>query len=294
MRVNLTWMAKKLIGKRDNKSQHWVGDGFPVRTLFSYFQRARDISPFLLLDYAGPHTFEPSDEARGVESHPHRGIETVTLVYQGEVEHRDSSGGGGRIGPGEVQWMTAASGVRHEENHGVEFTRAGGTFESIQLWVNLRAVDKKAAPAYQALSRESIPVVKGQGFMARVIAGELRGVRGPARTFTPIELWEVFIEGGATICLDLPAGHTCLVLVRNGGLTLGTEEKLAPFEVGIFGTAETELDLTTIGDTNVLIMAGEPIEEAVVGYGPFVMNTREEIRQAIQDYSGEQEGGDLS
>src|SRR5215468_6636146 len=177
---------KKLRGIQRSVDQHWVGDGFPVRTLFAYPNLGPVLSPFLLLDYAGPMEFAPTNERRGVGEHPHRGFETVTIVYQGEVEHRDSSGGGGRIGPGDVQWMTAAAGIVHEEFHGREFARRGGWFEMVQLWVNLPARDKRAPAGYQSLRASEIPTLSlaGGSASARVIAGDYAGAKGPARTFT--------------------------------------------------------------------------------------------------------------
>src|SRR5471030_2262969 len=181
---------KKLIGINRDADAHWVGNGFPVRTIFSFQTRGRCISTFLLLDYAGPAEFPPSDQPRGVGEHPHRGFETVTIVYQGEVEHRDSTGNKGRIGPGDVQWMTAASGIVHEEMHGREFTEKGGTMEMVQLWVNLPARLKMSPPAYQDIVNRRTPMVPlaGDAGTVRVIAGEFKRTKGPARTFTPIDL----------------------------------------------------------------------------------------------------------
>src|SRR5262249_35301330 len=186
--------------------RHWVGDGFPVRTLFAYSNLGSVLTPFLLFDYAGPAEFTPTPGRRGVGEHPHRGFETVTIVYAGEVEHRDSSGGGGRIGPGDVQWMTAGAGVVHEEFHGREFARRGGAFEMVQLWVNLPARHKMARPRYQAIEAASIPSVPlpdGDG-VARVIAGTLAGTAGPAQTFTPIQLWDLRFTRGQRAELAMP------------------------------------------------------------------------------------------
>ncbi len=184
---------KKLRSIQRSVDRHWVGNGFPVRTLFAYPNRGPVLSPFLLLDYAGPMEFSPTTERRGVGEHPHRGFETVTIVFEGEVEPRNSSGGGGKIGPGDVQWMTAASGLVHEEFHGREFARRGGMFEMVQLWVNLPAKDKKAPPRYQGISSSEIPRVTlpdAHGTV-RVIAGEFEGRTGPAKTFTPIHVWDL-------------------------------------------------------------------------------------------------------
>ncbi|MGH8498810.1 MAG: pirin family protein, partial [Methylococcales bacterium] len=205
---------------------HWVGNGFPVNTLFSYQTQAEDISPFLLLDYAGPAEFEPSDRTRGVEQHPHRGFETVTIVYQGEVEHKDNAGNAGKIGPGDVQWMTAARGILHEERHGRNFSRKGGTLEMIQLWVNLPAKDKMTEPRYQEILNKNIPAVKldDNGGIIRVIAGKYAGTMGAAKTFTPINLWDARISPGHKIDLQLPNGFTTALLVLQGTVLInGTD-----------------------------------------------------------------------
>ena len=196
---------KAIQGVYSAPRQHWVGDGFPVRSLFSYDSHGKHTSPFLLFDYAGPMDFTPAARPRGVGQHPHRGFETVTIVYDGEVTHRDSTGAGGMIGPGDVQWMTAASGIIHEEFHSPEFTRKGGRFEVVQLWVNLPAKDKMTAPGYQTLLNRDIPTVAlpdGAGTL-RVIAGEYAGQRGPARTFTPIDVWDVRLKQGGTARFDV-------------------------------------------------------------------------------------------
>lgn len=267
-----------------NVAPHWVGDGFPVRSLFSYGE-GNAFDPFLLLDYAGPHTFAPSATHRGVGEHPHRGFETVTIVYQGEVAHRDSSGAQGTIGPGDVQWMTAASGVVHEEYHSPRFTREGGTLEMVQLWVNLPASVKMSAPRYQGLLAAEIPEVTldGEAGGVRVIAGEFQGTIGPAKTFTPINAWDVRIDQPAKAELALPEGHTALVVVQAGPAVVnGTS--LAAGDLIAFDRAGTQVVLQTEGAARLLILTGEPIGEEVVGRGPFVMNTREEISQAIRDY----------
>lgn len=260
-----------------------VGDGFPVRSIFSYHELG--VSPFLLLDYAGPGELKPSKQVRGVGEHPHRGFETVTIVYSGELTHRDSTGAGGKIGPGDVQWMTAASGVVHEEKYSKEFTEKGGRFEFVQLWVNLPAKDKMSPPRYQGLSRESIPVVEvqnGSGQL-RVIAGEYKGARGPARTFTPIEIWDLRLSAGVPLRLGVAAGHTTLVFVLAGEIKVDGQV-LSEAEIGVLDRVEEEFELTPVAEARVLILAGEPIGEPVVGHGPFVMNTSEEVMRAFQDY----------
>jgi redox-sensitive bicupin YhaK (pirin superfamily) len=278
--------TKKLRCIQRSVDRHWVGNGFPVRTLFAYPNLGPVLSPFLLLDYAGPAEFTPTSERRGVGEHPHRGFETVTIVYAGEVEHRDSSGGGGKIGPGDVQWMTAASGVVHEEFHGRDFARRGGTFEMVQLWVNLPARDKMAPPRYQNITSAQIPVVKlgdGKGTV-RVIAGELAGPKGPAKTFTPIQVWDLRLTSDERTDLAVPDGHTTALVVLRGALRVNGSEAIQAAEVGLFDRAGRSICLDSAKDAIALLLAGEPIDEPIVGHGPFVMNSAQEIRQAITDY----------
>lgn len=277
---------KKLRRLLRNADRHWVGNGFPVRTLFSYADDGAALSPFLLFDYAGPMEFPPTEERLGVGEHPHRGFETVTIVYEGEVEHRDSSGGGGHIGSGDVQWMTAASGLVHEEFHGRDFARRGGLFEMVQLWVNLPARDKKAPPRYQEIPNRRIPAVslpEGQGTV-RVIAGEFAGARGPAQTFTPIQVWDLRLDGGRRIELPVPDGYTTILAVLRGTVSVNGAETLEAAEVGLFDRAGATLAIDGAKGATALLLAGEPIDEPIVGSGPFVMNTPEEIRQAMADY----------
>jgi quercetin 2,3-dioxygenase len=266
---------------------HWVGDGFPVRSLFSYGPNAREISPFLLLDYAGPHVFAPSADPRGVGQHPHRGFETVTIVYDGEVAHRDSTGSGGTIGPGDVQWMTAASGILHEEFHSPGFTRTGGPFRVVQLWVNLPAKDKLAPAGYQPIANADIPVVKlpGEAGTARIIAGDFGGTKGPARTFTPVNVWDLRLKRDAEITLDIPEGHNAMIVVLSGHIRVNGNGDAGEAEVIRFERAGTGVSVQADGDTMLLVLSGEPIEEPVVGYGPFVMNSEAQIRQAIADFN---------
>jgi quercetin 2,3-dioxygenase len=278
--------VKKLRSIERSTDRHWVGDGFPVRTLFSYPDHGAALSPFLLLDYAGPATFEPTSERRGVGAHPHRGFETVTIVYEGEVEHRDSSGGGGRIGPGDVQWMTAASGIVHEEFHGREYARRGGPFEMVQLWVNLPAADKTAPPGYQGILDGQIPAAslpRGQG-TARVIAGEFGGARGPARTFTPMHVLDLRMSGDERTELVVPEGWTTALVVLRGELQVNGSGPIRSAEVGVFDRAGAGIRIDGAREARALLLSGEPIDEPIVGMGPFVMNTRREIQQAMLDY----------
>lgn len=268
-----------------NPAGHWVGDGFPVRSLFSYNGDTAAISPFLLFDYAGPANFDPNDGApRGVGQHPHRGFETVTIVYDGEVSHRDSAGNGGTIGAGEVQWMTAGSGIIHEEYHSQGYSKTGGPFRMVQLWVNLPAEHKSAPPAYQAITRDTIAAVELDGGTARIIAGELNGTRGPAQTFTPINLWDVRLDAEAEVSLPLPDGHNSMIAVLAGHVTIDGEG-VGQAEIAKLSVSGEGVVVKADGDAMLLVLTGEPIDEPVVGYGPFVMNTEAEIRQAINDFN---------
>ncbi len=280
---------KKVLGIYSNPHQHWVGNGFPVRSLFSYGTLGQHVSPFLLLDYAGPAEFKPAGtpgEKRGVGTHPHRGFETVTIVYKGEVSHQDSTGSGGTIGPGDVQWMTAASGILHEEFHSPAFTQTGGPFEMVQLWVNLPARDKMSAPHYQGIVDQQIPSVALPGGVGsvRVIAGSYEGHRGPAQTFTPINVWDVRLGQGKEAELTLPEGHTAAVVVLHGTL-LVNGEVVREAQMALLERGGEQLTLEANSDATLLVLGGEPIDEPIVGHGPFVMNTQAEIATAISDFN---------
>ena len=266
---------------------HWVGDGFPVRSFFGYGAGADARSPFLMLDYAAPAPFGPAAVPRGVGEHPHRGFETVTIVYQGSLEHRDSTGAGGRIGPGDVQWMTAGAGILHEEFHSGDFTRAGGTLEMAQLWVNLPAASKMTAPGYQTILDADIPSVAlpGGAGRVRVIAGELAGARGPARTFSPVDVWDVRLERDRPAALAMPEGYTALVIVLHGTVLVNGAEVARAGQWAELTREGREFTLEANGEATVLVLGGAPIGESIVGYGPFVMNTPAEIRQAIEDFN---------
>ncbi|WP_298928103.1 pirin family protein [uncultured Ramlibacter sp.] len=278
---------KKLVSIRRSQDHHWVGDGFPVQKIFSYNDTPQALSPFLLLDYAAPTSFAPTTHQRGVGQHPHRGFETVTIVYEGEVSHRDSAGGGGTIGPGDVQWMTAGSGLVHEEYHGPDYARRGGPFEMVQLWVNLPARDKMAAPGYQGITDATIPKVdlpQGSGSV-RVIAGEYGGARGPTRTFTPMNVWDLRLKAGQPVEFKLPEGHTTALMVLKGAIRAGgSEQVVGEVEMAVMERAGDLLRVQAVQDATVLLLSGEPIDEPVVGYGPFVMNTEEQIHQAFADF----------
>lgn len=265
---------------------HWVGDGFYVKTVFWPQLDAQMLSPFLLLDHAARRRFDPSPWRRGVGEHPHRGFETVTFAYEGEIEHRDSAGGGGRIGPGDVQWMTAASGVVHEEKHSQAFSERGGDFEMVQLWVNLPAEKKMSTPRYQPLLDRAFPRVTVGAAEARLIAGTLLEQTGPAKTHTPITAFDLRFREDGTSSVQLPPGWTTLVFPLEGDITAGPARQEIPSRhFGVFDRNDDgAVELHANEGTRALVLAGEPIDEPVFAYGPFVMNTREEIAQAFRDY----------
>jgi quercetin 2,3-dioxygenase len=286
MKTNKTIEIKKLHHIHQSSRMHWVGDGFPVRSVFDYNGLGQELSPFLLLDYAAPYEFSPSDKRRGVGAHPHKGFETVTIAYQGELEHRDSSGGGGKIGPGDVQWMTAGAGIIHEEMHSADFTHKGGPFQMVQLWVNLPAKHKTTKPGYQTLLKAQIPQVSlpNNAGAIRVIAGKYDHHEGPAKTFTPINLWDVQFLAGKEAELALPDGHTSTLLVMKGRLTVNGENEAGEGDLVIFRKTGEQIQLQAKEDSHLLVLSGEPINEPIVGMGPFVMNSRKEIEQAYEDY----------
>ncbi len=267
-------------------NEHWVGNGFAVRSLFSYQNYNELLSPFLLLDYAAPRDFPPTSMKRGVGEHPHRGFETVTIVFDGEVAHKDSTGSGGVITKGGVQWMTAGSGIIHEEFHSDEFAQRGGAMEMVQLWVNLPKDHKMTAPKYQGINAEDIPeTTMAEGIQARIIAGELNQVTGPAETFTPINLWDLTLSKGQH-AIEIPAGHNAILLVRAGTVQVNDASILRAAQGAVFAQEGSSVSIEASGDdTKVLLMTGEPINEPVVGYGPFVMNSENEIREAVSDFN---------
>lgn len=279
---------KKLLGIHSQPGRHWVGDGFPVRTLFSYADQGAALSPFLMLDYAAPTAFTPTTGRRGVGAHPHRGFETVTIVYQGELEHRDSTGSGGLIGPGDVQWMTAGGGIVHEEFHSAAFARQGGNMEMVQLWVNLPAAHKMTAPGYQTLLKRDIPVVDladGAGTL-RVIAGAFGEAAGPARTFSPVNLWDLRLQAGKPAHLVVPQGYTTGLVVLRGTVRINGEDVAGEAQWVSFAREGNDLQLEAESDdAMVLLLSGAPLNEPIAGYGPFVMNTQVEISQAIDDFN---------
>ncbi|WP_434116927.1 pirin family protein [Klebsiella michiganensis] len=278
---------KQITGIYTAPSQHWVGDGFPVRSMFSYQTHGEQLSPFLLLDYAGPHHFPAGTGKRGVGEHPHRGFETVTVVYSGEVEHRDSTGRGGVIGPGDVQWMTAGAGILHEEFHSAEFTRTGGELKMIQLWVNLPAKDKMTQPGYQSITADVIPDVElpnNAGHM-RVIAGRYEDIFGPAHTFSPLNVWDLQLNQSQEITLHQPAGWSTALVVLEGEVVVNGEGSAREGQLVVLSQKGEALHLSASSNAKVLLMAGEPLQEPIVGYGPFVMNTKAQIAEAVRDFN---------
>lgn len=269
-------------------AKHWVGDGFHVSPLFSHMDEVnKQTSPFLMLDYGVPTEFAPNFGApRGVGAHPHAGFETVTVALQGEVAHRDSSGGGGVICEGDVQWMTAGRGIVHEEFHSKAFSERGGILEELQFWVNLPRAFKNVAPAYQALPKAMIPVVQHDDATVKVIAGTLDGIEGAARTFSEINLWMVDLPAGGQAEFKIPARHNVMLVALRGQVQVNDEHTVNPTELVTFARTDGIIRLHAPGETvKLALFGGVPIDEPVVGYGPFVMNTRDEIIEKIQAFN---------
>ena len=263
---------------------HWVGDGFYVSTYFPSANLSSErMSPFLLMDYGPSLDFSPLERGkRGVGWHPHRGFETVTLAWEGAVAHRDNAGNRGVIGPGDVQWMTAAAGIFHEEYHEEKFTRKGGRMHMMQLWVNLPKQSKWAPPGYQPIPSAKIPVVDVEGGTVRVIAGSFAGTDGPARTFSPVTMLDANLKAGTTLTIPLPMTYNAFVVVAEGSVRI-SDTKANTGELVVFNNDGSRIELTAEDDAHLIVLSGEPIDEPIVQYGPFVMNTVEEIRQAISD-----------
>lgn len=280
-----TTKTKTVLGVYQPGSSYMVGDGFPVRNLFPSNDLDRAVDPFLMLDYAGPQYFPPTDHPRGVGEHPHRGFETVTIVYEGVVAHRDSAGNAGVIGPGDVQWMTAASGIVHEEFHETEFAKQGGTLHAIQLWVNLPRASKMSAPGYQTILNADIPAVDldGRGTL-RVIAGSYGGHKGPARTFTAIQLYDVRLNAGGRASLTVPEGNNSSIFVLQGRASVNGAREAGEAELIVCERNGTQITVDASAESRLLVMSGTPIDEPIARYGPFVMNTKAELIQAVQDY----------
>ncbi|THJ24232.1 MAG: pirin family protein [Nitrospira sp. CG24D] len=280
-----TTITKNVLGVYQPGSAYMVGDGFPVRNLFPSNDLDRAVDPFLMLDYAGPQYFPPTDHPRGVGEHPHRGFETVTIVYEGVLAHRDSTGSGGVIGPGDVQWMTAASGIVHEEFHEKAFATKGGTLHAIQLWVNLPRASKMSAPGYQTILNADIPAVDldGRGTL-RVIAGSYLGQKGPARTFSTIQLYDIQLKAGGCAVVTVPEGDNSSIFVLQGRASANGSREAGEAELIVCERNGSQITIDAQSDSRLLVMSGTPIDEPIARYGPFVMNTREELVQAAQDY----------
>ncbi|MCK9522015.1 MAG: pirin family protein [Proteobacteria bacterium] len=269
-------------------SLHWVGDGFRVAGYFSAIPNAvQKLDPFLLLDYHPPYHYTPTDRPRGVGVHPHRGFETVTFAFQGSVAHHDSTGAGGVIEPGDIQWMTAASGILHKEYHEAQWAKQGGVFHVAQLWVNLPRKHKMSPPRYQAITRAQIPVVPlpNDGGSVRVFAGTFGDVPGPAATHTPMNIYEMQLSAQAQLDLPIEARQNLSLLVMEGAIQLNGQTPAAKHDFVIFENDADAIAVQATEDARLFVLAGEPIGEPVVPYGPFVMNTHAEIRQAFADYS---------
>lgn len=262
-----------------------VGDGFVGQSMIPS-QRFQDFSPFLMLDHHGPMQVKPSRVPKGVDEHPHRGIETVTVVFEGALQHRDSAGNKGVIFAGDVQWMSAASGLVHEEKHEINFSRQGGTLDFVQLWVNLPRAHKMEKPRYQELTSSQIPTAQlNDNTQLRVISGELNGLKGPALTYSPVLLAEVIITGKSEFELQLPEGFNVAIHVAKGQVLLNQTKQVAAKSIAKLSQQGEWITISTESDyARLLILGGSPINEPIASYGPFVMNTQAEIMQTLQDY----------
>lgn len=278
---------KKILGVYQNKHMHWVGDGFPVYNLFSYDRLGQSLSPFLLLDYAAPYRFDPTTVKHGVGSHPHRGFETVTIAYQGEVTHKDSSGGGGTIKAGDVQWMTAGGGILHQEFHSPEFAHQGGLFEMVQLWVNLPAHSKMTPAKYQAIEADQIQhiALDDAGSEMRVIAGQYQDIEGAATTFSPVNVWDGTLVKDQEHTFYVTEGHTTLLVLLSGQVTLNGSQSIEAPSLVVLSREEIDFSLKAEQDSKFLILTGQPLNEPIEGYGPFVMNSQAEIVEAVRDFN---------
>lgn len=278
---------KKILGVYQNKHMHWVGDGFPVYNLFSYDRLGQSLSPFLLLDYAAPYRFDPTTVQHGVGSHPHRGFETVTIAYQGEVTHKDSSGGGGTIKAGDVQWMTAGGGILHQEFHSPEFAHEGGLFEMVQLWVNLPAHSKMTPAKYQAIEADQIQhiALDDAGSEMRIIAGQYQDMDGAATTFSPVNVWDGTIVQGQQHSFYVTEGHTTLLVLLSGKVSLNDDQSIEAPSLVVLSREDIEFSLKAEQDSKFLILTGQPLNEPIEGYGPFVMNSKAEIVEAVRDFN---------
>lgn len=266
---------------------HFVGDGFRVHNFIPGTSTMQRMDPFIMMDYNSKYNFPPTDKPKGVGVHPHRGFETVTIAYKGRVEHTDSAGGGGVIGEGDVQWMTAASGVLHKEFHETEWSKKGGEFQMVQLWVNLPAKDKMSKPKYQAIAKSqmknvALPNEEGQ---VEVIAGEYNGNKGPASTFSPVHLYNVRLKEGAKTELSFPSSYTTAILMIEGDAMVNDKTEAPQDHFVMFSGDGETFTVEALTDTVILVLSGEPLKEPIASHGPFVMNTHEELIEAFNDFN---------
>ncbi|MFK8272264.1 pirin family protein [Capnocytophaga canimorsus] len=263
---------------------HFVGDGFRVHNFIPGTSSMERMDPFIMMDYNAPYVFPPSEIPKGVDVHPHKGFETVTIAYKGKVEHADSTGGGGVIGEGDVQWMTAGNGILHKEFHETEWSKSGGLFQMMQLWVNLPAKYKTTPPKYQAIKNADIPKVPITDGEVAVIAGEYNGVKGAASTFSPIHMYNVRLQRGGKTILSFPKHYTTTLVTVEGSIRVNEQEEVAADHFVLFKNDGENFTLEATSDALILVLSGEPIAEPIAAYGPFVMNTRQELIQAFQDF----------
>lgn len=269
------------------RTPHFVGDGFRVHNFIPGTLTMQRMSPFIMMDYNSKFVFPPSKIPKGVGVHPHRGFETVTIAYKGKVAHGDSYGNSGVIGEGDVQWMTAASGILHKEHHEEEFSKTGGEFQMVQLWVNLPAKDKMSKPKYQEIVKDKIGkfMIPGDGGTVEVIAGEYEGIQGSASTFSPVHLFNARLNKGASASFHFPAHYNTAVLLIEGSATVNGETPVATDHLALLANDGERFTVEASENAVVLILSGEPINEPIATYGPFVMNTKAEIVQAVEDFN---------
>lgn len=285
--MNKNFLQKTIKSITKPGQPHFVGDGFRVYNFIPGSATMQEMDPFIMLDYNAAYHFTPSDIPRGVGVHPHRGFETVTIAYKGKVEHADSSGGGGIIGEGDLQWMTAAGGLLHKEFHEKEWSKKGGEFQMVQLWVNLPAKNKMQSPKYQAIENNSIPKVQldESGGFIEVIAGEYQGQQGAASTFSPINMFNVKLNKSGRAAFNFPANYTTALLVVEGEVIINDENKIPLDHFALFNKNGEDFTIEAADDAIVLVLSGQPLNEPIAAHGPFVMNTREEILQAFEDFN---------
>lgn len=268
---------------------HFVGDGFRVHNFIPSYPRMdmKRMDPFIMLDYNSKHHFPPSTHPKGVGVHPHRGFETVTIAYQGKVEHHDSAGGGGIIGQGDVQWMTAASGVLHKEYHETEWSKTGGIFQMVQLWVNLPVKDKMSKPKYQSIVNSAMAKVElaDNAGHIEVIAGEFNGIKGSASTFSPLHIFNARLNQGSKSKFELPSNYNTALLVIEGTILVNDKDEVTTDHMALMANDGESFSIDASENAVVLILSGEPLNEPIASHGPFVMNTQQELVEAFNDFN---------